>query len=227
MRKAWRHLEKRIIRTFLSRRATGTSLIVALLTLLVCAVVSDRYWQYDDFISNYFVATRRQVFNEGEIWRLLTTIFVHGDLEHLLSNSYMLGILVYFVHCHFGFKVYPFLALLGASLTNAFSLLTYAPDIRLVGASGLVYFLGGFWLAMYIAIERQRRITSRLVRALGVGLLIFFPATIEQNVSTRTHVIGMALGVLFALIYFGRHRAYIRSFEDTIEIPDDEGQQTV
>lgn len=185
---------------------------MALNTLLLCGVVSYLTWQ-EGASRDQWTATGAEVFQQREIWRLFTTTFAHGDLEHLLSNSYMLGILVYFVHGHFGVRVFPVASLLAAALINALALITYSPQIRLVGASGLVYFLAGFWLTMFIAIERQRRFPARLLRAVGVGLVILFPTTFEPRTSYRTHLIGVIIGILFAWVYFVLNQKEIQSAE--------------
>src|SRR5690606_23294102 len=144
---------------------------------------------------------------------LFTAIFTHGDAQHLLSNSYMLGILVYFVFGHFGIAAFPVVPLAGAAAVNALSLLTYRPGVLLVGASGLVYLLAGFWLTLFVAIERQRSFSMRLVRALGVGLMILFPTSFEAKTSYRTHGIGVAVGILLGGLYFYLNKSEIRKHE--------------
>jgi rhomboid protease GluP len=211
--------EYKIIRTFLSRRPGRFSAAMALGTVLACAAVSHIYW-LDQEWSARLAATPNSVFGDGQFWRLISTTFVHGDLEHLLSNSYMLAILVFFVFGHFGGWIFPVSSLLGATVVNALSLSTYPTDVRLVGASGLVYFLAGFWLTMFIAIERQRDFWRRCLRAIGVGLMILFPSTFEPHVSYRTHAIGFLVGVAFALIYFNLNRMKIRDAEVLVALED-------
>jgi homocysteine S-methyltransferase len=204
--------ERKIIRTFLSRRPDPLSLLVSLSTILLCFAVSKVYWSESAYAA-LLPGSHRAVFESGEIWRLFTAIFTHGDAQHLLSNSYMLGILVYFVFGHFGIAAFPVVALAGAAAVNALSLLTYRPDVLLVGASGLVYLLAGFWLTLFVAIERQRSFSMRLVRALGVGLMILFPTSFEAKTSYRTHGIGVAVGILLGGLYFYLNKSEIRKHE--------------
>lgn len=122
----------------------------------------------------------------------------------------MLGILGYFVGGYFGFIVFPFITTILAAAVNAISLLTYEPNVVLLGASGLVYLLAGLWFTMFVLVESHRPISARLIRAIGVALVILFPTTFEPEVSYRTHAIGFVVGILFAVPYnfiYGRRNA--------------------
>lgn len=217
---------ERIIETYLSRRPSFMGFMLPLAVLMLAAIVSKIYW--DDLAgASWLPATGAQVFVQQEVWRLWTTIFVHGDLQHLLSNAYMLGILSFFVYSYFGFWVYPIYSFLGAGLVNAWALTTYPPEVRLVGASGLVYLLAGFWLMMFLLIERRLSFGGRLLRVLGVGLLILFPTSFEPQVSYRTHAMGLIVGVVFAVIYFYANkdrfrRAEKRVWEEGVENEEDQ-----
>jgi hypothetical protein len=57
---------------------------------------------------------------------------------HVVSNAVFLAFFTYLIFGYFGFWVFPVLGLAMAALTNYFSLLTYPPDVSVVGASGLV-----------------------------------------------------------------------------------------
>lgn len=213
-------MKYRIIKTFISGPPRSSGLVAALATLLACLVLSEFYWR-DSLISTFLPASREKVIYDFQIWRLVTTTFIHADLQHLLSNSYMLGILIFFVNGYFGKIAYPILGLIGAALTNLVTILTYRPGIHLLGASGLVYFLAGFWLMMFVLIERQRTWRGRILRVLGVGLVILFPTSFEPSTSYRSHLIGLIFGILFALIYFSHYKRRIRKSEVKKPILDD------
>ena len=77
----------------------------------------------------------------------------------------------------------------------------------------MVYWMAGFWLSMYLFVERSVNPGKRVLRAVCLALLVLFPSTFEANVSYRTHAIGLGLGVVSALIYFQGNRNFIRSAE--------------
>ena len=58
--------------------------------------------------------------------------------------------------------------------------------------------------------------------------LFGIPSTIQANISYRTHAIGLALGVISAIVYFRRNREVIREAEVLEwEGPPDESDQVL
>jgi hypothetical protein len=73
--------------------------------------------------------------------------------------------------------------------------------------------MAGFWLSMYLLVERSVGTGTRILRVVCLALLVLLPTTFQANVSYRSHAIGLGLGVAAALVYFRRNRASIRAAE--------------
>ena len=202
-----------IVETLLSRRPRPGSLPVAVLSVMVMLFVSLLQWRSGPDFSVGFGAVSERIFRQGEYWRLLTSIGVHADLEHFAVNGILFLLFSYLLYGYFGFWIYPVLSLLLGSLANYLSLLTYPPSTILVGASGVVYLMAGFWLTIYALIERRLPLRKRMLRLTGVGLIVLVPSSLQENVSYRTHAIGCALGIALAVAYFMLCRKTIRSAE--------------
>jgi len=83
-------------------------------------------------------------------------------------------------------------------------------ETTLIGASGVVFWMGGAWLALYVMIEVRRTLKQRLLRALGVGLLLFFPSeAFDPQVSYLTHAVGFAMGLVSGLLVYFINRKKI------------------
>lgn len=108
----------------------------------------------------------------------------------------MLLILGYLNYSYFGITIYPISALFFSGLTNIISLLTYTPKVSLLGASGMVYVLGGCWFTLYVLIEKRISPSYRIFRATAVCLAVMFPTSFEPHVSYRTHAIGLLFGIV-------------------------------
>ncbi len=212
--------QRRLIATLFSYKPDALDLIMSLLVLFACVVFSGFYWQSPE-IAQYLAASKDLAINKHEYWRLFSTIFVHANVQHLLSNAYMLGILGLFVSAYFGFIIFPLLSVFFAALINYFALMSYPLEVNLVGASGMVYFLAGFWLTIYIFVERYKGVLKRVLRSMGIGLVILFPTSFEPQVSYRTHAIGAVVGILFAIVYFIFAKDKIRSYEKWQDIQPD------
>lgn len=182
--------------------------------ILLITFFSQIYWMNFANLASSLPAINQNILQDGEVWRLFTSVLIHGDLAHLASNMYMLGILSYFVYGYFGARLYPLWTFLGAGFVNLVSIATYPVHVRLLGASGWVYLLGGFWLTMYLFIQRQYPWSRRLIRVLGMALMVFFPTSFEATTSYRTHFIGFMVGIVIGLIYFTFNKKNIRSYEE-------------
>jgi rhomboid protease GluP len=203
----------RVRETLLTRKPREWSLEVAVLAIAVMQGTSLLAWRDGEALLPVLAASAEGVLERGEYWRLLTAVAVHVDVMHLLSNAVLLAILAYLLYGYFGFWIFPALGLAMAALTNYFSLLTYPPAVSLVGASGLVYWMTGFWLSIYLLVERRVEPGKRVLRAVCLGLLVLLPSGFQPEVSYRAHAIGLGLGLVSALVFFRLRRQSIRAAE--------------
>ena len=203
----------RIRATLLSRKPREWSLEIAGLFLSIIMGISLLAWRNGADLLPALAATSEGVLKKREYWRLLTAVAVHADPVHVLSNAILLAFFTYLLFGYFGFWVFPVMSLVMAGLTNYISLLTYPPEVSLIGASGLVYWMAGFWLSMYLLVERSVSPGKRVLRVICLALLVLLPSTFQANVSYRTHAIGLGLGIVSALVYFQCNRESIRAAE--------------
>jgi len=205
--------DKVVTETYLSRKPAPRSVTAALASVSFLFLCSVAYWSDIGGIAMFLPASREAVFVGGEYWRLVTSMFIHADLQHFLSNGLVLGVLSFLVYGYYGPRVFPAMTVLLGAVVTGISVESYPARVTLVGASGLVYLLAGFWLSLYLRIERRWPLKKRLFRAIGFGCIVLLPTAIEPGVSYRTHFIGFAVGVLFGLAYFSREKQRLRAAE--------------
>lgn len=215
--------EVRIIQTWLTRRPREGSVLVSVLVAAFIALISTLSWQgFADF-NTLLPVSGKSIFQDQEYWRLWSAIFVHGDGGHLLSNSLFLLIFGALLYGSFGSWVYPMAAFFFGGLINWATVASMPPDVRLIGASGVVYWMGGAWLALYLGIHRIRPFGPRLLRACGVAAALFLPTeAFNPTVSYPAHAYGFIFGVLFGGVYFFLNRARFRAAEVIIRLPDED-----
>ena len=204
--------EVRITSTLLSGKPNENSAAVAVLVTMVLTFISVLCWQ-NPWLFQLLSASRHQVFVGLEYWRLFTMMAVHADLSHLAVNAAYVVCFGYLLYGYFGFWIYPTAMVILASLTTLVSLLTYPRGVVLIGASGLVYLMMSFWLVMYSFLERTVPFKKRLLRVIGITLIVLVPSTIQPEVSYRTHAIGAALGIIAASALFRLRKDQFRSLE--------------
>jgi membrane associated rhomboid family serine protease len=143
---------------------------------------------------------------DGDLWRLVTSGFVHRGLFHLLANMLALYILGTMLEPALGRRRYAliyFVSLLCGSL----GVLLFSAD-ESAGASGAVFGLMG--AAVVVARSRGLNLMeSGLGLWLGINLLITFTI---PNISIGGHLGGLVGGALAALVLveLGERRAVPR-----------------
>jgi membrane associated rhomboid family serine protease len=149
---------------------------------------------------------------DGEVYRLLTSAFLHGGVLHLLLNMYALWLFGPQVEAALGrmrfLALYVLSALGGSALSYAFS----APNQPSLGASGAVFGL----LGAYLVIGRRlgRDVTPVMVLLainLGYGFLV-------PRIDWRAHVGGLIVGALVAaaMVYAPRGRRTLVQVAGTV-----------
>lgn len=132
---------------------------------------------------------------EGEVWRLVTSGFLHGGILHILFNMYLLYLLGSQLESRLGTP--RFVALyLAALLAGSFGALVQTTITPTVGASGAVFGLMGA-----VLVEYRRQGIDPLRSDIGTLLLLnlvisFLPGF---NISFGGHIGGLVGGIAAAL----------------------------
>lgn len=208
-------------RTLLSRKPAENSGLIAAASAMVILFVTVLVWRDSPDLLRLSAAVPSRVLDQHEYWRLFSAVAVHSDWKHLFSNLPFVVFFGYLLYGYFGFGVYPLGVVVLSAVTNYLSLLTYPPEVHLVGASGMTHVMGGFWLTVYILVERSLSLKKRVLRSLGVALILFLPSAVQPQISYRTHAIGLVLGIVAAAVFFHRYKRRIRAAE-VLEIEEDD-----
>lgn len=208
------NISYKITDTWLSQKPNQFAFLITSLVTLFVVILSVVYWENIFNASSWMPASGKQVFTEGSWWQAWTALFAHSDGKHLLSNSFLFFILGSFLAGYFGYLMFPLLAFIFGGITNFIVLSNMPPDVRLLGASGVVFWLGGAWLALYFLIDQKHSIYQRILRTMGVALVLFFPAeAFDPNVSYSSHFTGFALGIVVGVGFYYLNK---KKFDDAI-----------
>jgi membrane associated rhomboid family serine protease len=132
---------------------------------------------------------------DGELWRLVTSGFLHAGLIHIGFNMYLLWILGQMLEPDLGSV--RFAALYFTSLLfGAFGALLLEPNALTVGASGAVFGLMGA-----AAVELRSRGINPFKTDIGMLILLNLGISlIIPNISIGGHVGGLIGGALAAVV---------------------------
>ncbi len=215
-------METVVRENWITQRVTNFPVIVSGFATAVLFIVSQLYWNPEFIAGSLLSATREQVFVGHEYWRLWTTLLIHADLKHLVSNALLFFIIGIFLNAYFGVLLFPVVALAFGGLINLHVLQGLPDHVVLLGASGVVYWMGGFWLTLYLLLDSRRTFVQRALRAFGVAILLFMPAeAFEPSTSYSSHVVGFIYGLGFGAIYYWLRRSEFKRAEVLEVLPDE------
>ena len=206
-------LETELKETFLSKKKNEYGILVSTVFLISSLILSQLYWNPSLGLSEYLLASPVRVYDNSEYWRLFTSAFIHADLAHFLSNSLFLGLMGYFVSSYFGWVTFPIVAILMGAVINFIIVTSSIGDVGILGASGIVYWLWGFWLMMYFLIERKVTVTRRIMKIVAISLMVLVPTSYNPQTSYFAHFLGLILGLAIGTTHFFFNKKHFRSYE--------------
>ncbi len=141
---------------------------------------------------------------EGEYYRLLTSIFLHFGFSHLVNNMLMLGVMGWQLELVLGklkFLLLYFAAGLCGNLFSAFAEIRTGEYAVSAGASGAIFGIIGALL--YIALRNHGRIGT----VSGQGILLMIALTLyygftSSGVDNFAHIGGLAAGFLLSVLLY-------------------------
>jgi rhomboid protease GluP len=126
---------------------------------------------------------------QGAYWQLLTSIFIHASIVHLVGN--MLFLLIFGLRGEEMFSLPEFLTiyLVGGLVGNVLSLV-FGPLFVSVGASGAIFAMFGACV-----IYGRRSVRQSILGALVYAFFLFFINT-GENVNILAHLGGLGFGLI-------------------------------
>lgn len=160
---------------------------------------------FSDTITRHFILDKIAVSN-GDYYRLLTVMFLHGGTLHILLNSYILWIYGPQVEQAFGpirFAVaYVVSGLLASATSYAFG--SCRPS---VGASGAIFGIVGA-LVVYLYNRRSSAFVSGYLRGMMTFVALnLFIGFVVPGIDNFAHIGGFAGGAALGAAFDGEKRA--------------------
>ncbi|MBN2040994.1 MAG: rhomboid family intramembrane serine protease [Spirochaetes bacterium] len=170
----------------------------AVICIILFYLASVLYSDYS--FGNRLWASADAVFKNNEYWRLLTSLFVHSDLMHLLSNSFIFLLFGWLLRAYFGFLIFPVFSFFIGTVVTLLTICNYNPSVRLIGASGMDYAMVALWLVFYLRFDVDNRIPVRILRTAGFTLAMLLPSGLSPQTSYLAHAVGFITGLLSGFI---------------------------
>lgn len=148
-------------------------------------------------------ALYRPAIEDGEWYRLITHMFLHGDILHLGNNMLVLFCLGNALEHYLGKISYVGIFFLSGILAGLGSVVYNTDNMVSVGASGAVFGIIGamLWLVL--------RNKGKLKGFTGPRMLLFvfmsvYAGFTDKGIDNAAHIAGLIAGVLLAMVVYRR-----------------------
>ena len=169
--------------------------------IILCILAFALKWFFaNDQIIDYLAFSGENIL-KGRVWTVLTGLFLHSDLTHLLGNIIFLYIFGNTLENELGEKwiLLPFF--IGGTASFLLSSAFYDPTIYMIGASAAI-----FTLIAIIMLLKPLKFSFYFLMPLGLVAIIYFTYNLlavsmgsQGNVSYIGHIIGFVIGVPFGI----------------------------
>ncbi|MET7982280.1 rhomboid family intramembrane serine protease [Streptomyces sp. NPDC005281] len=170
---------------------------------LIQVAVGDAFTNNFDLFGRAWLSGEVQGVAEGQWYRMLTSMFLHGSVMHILFNMVSLWWIGGPLEAALGRARYITLYFVSGLAGSALSYLLAGPDQPSLGASGAIFGLFG---ATAILMRRLNYDMRPVIGLLVVNLIISFSPGF--NIAWQAHVGGLIGGVVvgYAMVHAPRER---------------------
>jgi len=167
-----------------------------LITLnVLCYFIPILFGLYEDILNSFCVYG--PLIRYGQFYRLLTGIFLHGDILHLLFNCYALYVIGSQLEGFMGKTKYLFIYLFSGLMGSLFSIALNG-DVPSIGASGAIFGLMGslLYFGYHYRVYLGGVLKSQIIPLIIFNLLLGF---LNSTIDNFAHIGGLIGGFLITI----------------------------
>ena len=173
------------------------------LVIIACILVSLLAWISNPDVVLEYLAFSGDNLVKGRAWTLITSLFLHADLLHLVGNMLFLYVFGNTIEEDLGASKTLGAFFVGGVASFLLSLLFYDAATPLIGASAAI-----FTLSAIVMLIKPLKFSILFFMPQGLVAILYFVYNAvavyygaEGNVAYIAHVIGFAIGIPFGLAW--------------------------
>lgn len=174
---------------------SGAMAIINILVFLWCTTGGD-------MIYNVGMMDVWHTLIEGEYYRIITAMFLHADINHLINNMllvFFLGSMIEKEIGHIMYGVTYFLSGIGGNILSLIYKIYMGRDVFSLGASGAAFGLDGVLLTL-ILFSGRKPVDVTPVRLVAVMAFSLYSGFASANTDNAAHVGGLTVGLVLGVI---------------------------
>ena len=185
--------EKKLEKIFSPKKPVVTYILIVLnLMVFLYGVLHGNDELINMFGNNY------ELVQNGEFYRLLTCMFVHADIMHILFNMIALYSIGPVVERYYGKSKFLLIYLVSGLLGSIFSGVFMTADSISIGASGAIFGLLGSicYFTYYYRATLQGILRGSIMPVIIINLVI---GLISSSIDLSAHIGGLIGGILISM----------------------------
>lgn len=187
---------------------TPCTILLAAMNVIVFIVLTSRGMTEDGaFLLEHGAMYVLNVTEQGEYYRLFTSMFLHFGFEHLMNNMVVLVLIGWNLEMEIGKVKYLIIYLisgLGGNLLSAWWEIQTADYAISAGASGAVFGLIGTLL--YVAIRNHGRVGEISGRGIVFMIIVsLYYGFTSSGVDNMAHIGGLVTGFLLGVLLYWKY----------------------
>lgn len=192
-----------MIRKYVGQHAMTVSLIFSNLLVFLIMICTGNI-NSSVYMDRCGVINMTRIGHSFWYYRLLTSMFIHGDLSHLTGNMCMLLMTGHYLEKYLSkgkfLSIYMFSGII-AGLAQIFYCAHQGEwNVIIFGASGAVFGIAGALLWLAIAYKGVEGINWKSM--LFLIMISLMNGYMDNNIATEAHVAGAITGFLFSMVIF-------------------------
>ncbi|MGP7819084.1 rhomboid family intramembrane serine protease [Niallia sp. 01092] len=149
----------------------------------------------------------------GEWWRLITPIFIHGGFSHFLFNSFSIFLFGPALEKILGKISFLFLYLATGIIANIVTLFIEPLTYTHLGSSGAIFGLFGYYIALIVfRKDIISRNNSQTIATIAVLSLIM--TFLQPNINITAHLAGFLCGLLIGSIFQSKGKNIVNAYKE-------------
>ena len=186
--------EKKLAKIFSPKKPVITYALIALNIMIYLFMLL-----YDtDGTYFYALANNYEAVQNGQVYRLITSMFLHSDIIHIACNMYALYVLGPVVERYYGKTKFLFIYMLSGILGSIFSAAFMSAETISIGASGAIFGLLGSiaYFTYYYRATLQGLLRSQILPVILLNLALGF---MIPGIDVSGHIGGLIGGILTSM----------------------------
>lgn len=146
----------------------------------------------------FFGASLDSLVKDGQLYRLVTCIFLHIGIWHLVCNMYSLYVIGKEIENLYG-KIKYLIIFFGSGICGSILSTAFTRNTISAGASGAIFGLLGslLYFGYYYRAYLGNTIKKTILPVIAINLLIGF---ISPGIDNAAHIGGLVAGILFSMM---------------------------